>query len=101
MLDDLNERVQARLAEFEKYLGPTPGPSPSPQFDPLGYLVWHATKVTRPLVSSWRERWDRHKPLERWSGMAYVVRCNTCRHAKDDELCAERLSVLREIGVKP
>lgn len=100
---DLNERVQARLADFELIFAlPTDADRVFRYVDatPAGFL--------RILIPSWRERWERHQP--RKDTEESTLEGRYCPHCADDDgaipvrrdwLCLDALCVLREIGIEP
>jgi hypothetical protein len=102
-MSDLNERVQARLAQFQDLI--TNGYDNSQAgLDPFTSMFWDYQTALQPLVDSWRSRWDRHRPCPD------VYTCQTCMspidrpdgYPNDDwtsEMCADGRAVLREIGI--
>jgi len=100
-VNDLNERVQARLAELERLIEDRP--QHVPNGDSILLIVWCNPTRMRPIVASWRERWDRHRPQATTQGYSRPV-CYSCRDAignYQDSLCIDALSVLDEIEVEP
>lgn len=95
--DDLNQRVEARLAELERYssqgMDPRTGRAPS---DPIGRLIWINSVTTLPLVASWRERWERHstEQTRAGGGLPWCAQCQAWG-------CADQQAICREIGVQP
>lgn len=98
MPDDLNERVQARLTELDRVLV-----DPLPDND-LANAFRHFPSVGLILIVSWRERWERHRPIAGLCSPGGVFLenpyCIVCTDAPDG-LCPDALSVLYEIGVEP
>lgn len=101
-MTNLDERVQERLAELERFASNTM--PRGPVADPIGYVVWKSPTTMGPIVESWRQRVERHASFG-FGGL----KCSHCREASpDDEYshvgadwpCAEYLSVCREIGVE-
>jgi len=95
---DLNERVQARLAELKSIAGTFQHDLRDPQHQ----LMWFLPEYGLEMVESWRTRWDRHQPVEScWGSTVGELVCPICQpHGRDvRSLCDEQLSVLYEIGV--
>lgn len=95
MPDDLNKRVQARLAQLQDLI--TNGYNDKQaELDPFTSMFWDYQTAVQPLVDSWGERWDRHRPV--WDQTFWI-----CRQCRDPEsaLCADGRAVLREIGIEP
>lgn len=103
-MTDLNERVQARLLDLTGYANGNYGEQ-VPVRDVVLHAAWATPSFGLRMVSSWRERWERHKPYPMLGGGAV---CPTCvavgLFAKADQVeapCTEALTILREIGIEP
>jgi hypothetical protein len=107
-MDDLKQRVQARLDELDEWVeGEKPGK----------HLRWDGNrKMLTPVWTedfravwafSLRERWERHHPHEGLPGDHAPSGCWDCRDMVGDRiyiwpsLCPDALAVLCEIGVAP
>lgn len=103
MADDLNERVQARLADFELIFA-----LPADADKIFRYVDATPAGFLRILIPSWRERWERHRPRDESKPFDGITpRCWTCRSATglpkyiEPDLCPDALSVLCEVGIEP
>lgn len=110
--DDLNRRVQTRLAELEAITT-----NPDHQWttdarwrgDAPAWVMWatRSNGYAKTLVASWRERWERHRPYgpeEHQDEFDDTVWCRKCGGDPDNDEaawpCPDALSVLKEIGVQ-
>jgi hypothetical protein len=101
VVDDLNERVQARIDGLEldhkMFVGQAPYASNAYALAPGN------ANLMSVLFNSWRERWDRHQPIAWAPGYSVLKDCATCGQAMvgKGQMCPDALSVLREIGIEP
>lgn len=97
-VDDLNQRVQARLDELELATQ-----NRGSAMYMLARAIRDYDEIWAPQVASWRERWERHSAD---SGGRHCRMCPEWDREHDCYVgapwpCADALSVLREIGVEP
>lgn len=99
-MGDLNERVDARLAQLESMAGSLRRDLRDPQHQ----LMCFVPEYGLSMVASWRERWYRHRSYAIDLGAVEDDKiCLYCTrgYEETDWPCPDALSVLREIRIEP